>query len=211
MIAPILKANDNFWTGAGVLPYIELDGKVYFLIASEKTKKNAWGEFGGGRDVEKHPNPIYNAACEFWEEMCSCNSNLLGSIDEIYKWLLWHYHTILRYDDSYTVIAKVPAEWTNKLLLRFYTAKNKDKPRHCLEKNKLGLISEKSLVSAVLHRKGLIPAIHVVDKSDGSRKLVKNTEIAHRGMVNRLGLLVKANKKSILKHVPNNLFYTQSK
>lgn len=190
---------------------MELDGKKYFLIANEKTKKNAWGEFGGGRDINKHPNPIYNAACEFWEEMCSCNNKLLGSIEEIYQWLLWHYDTVLRYDDSYTVIAKLPANWTNRLLYNFYSAKHKDQPRHCLEKNKLGLITEKSLITSVLHRKHVIPAIHVISPSDGSRKLSKNTEIAHRGMTNRLHTLIKSNDNSILQPVKNNLFFTSSK
>jgi len=50
---------------AGIIPYVKVDGKIYFLLAQD-TKTKELGDFGGGR--KKGETPLFTAFREWSEE-----------------------------------------------------------------------------------------------------------------------------------------------
>lgn len=59
---------------AGILPYIKIDNKTYFLLGKDKRSK--WSDFGGKSELKDNNNPKNTAIREFFEETSGCISTI---------------------------------------------------------------------------------------------------------------------------------------
>ena len=59
---------------AGILPYIKIENKTYFLLG--KDKRNKWSDFGGKSELKDNNSPKNTAIREFFEETSGCISTL---------------------------------------------------------------------------------------------------------------------------------------